>query len=133
MQPEFIDPSRVNQHETPRQCTEETESLLSKSSDSCPGDIPFDEDKAKIATELDSHDVDIRGLALLSHMKFYLLWLLLGLLTSLGIMTINNIGSNVRFPILGSSVDPSYPFPRLERYGTTMTTVPPQNSSKNDN
>ena len=133
MQPEFIDPLRVHQHEAPRQCTEETSSLLSTSSDSCPDDIPFDEDKAKIATELDSRDVDIRGLALLSHMKFYLLWLLLGLLTSLGLMTINNIGSNVKFPILGSSVDPTYLFLRLERYGTITTTVPPQNSSKNDN
>lgn len=33
---------------------------------------------------------------MLSHTKFYLLWVLMGLLTGLGIMTINNIGSDAR-------------------------------------
>lgn len=93
------DPSYFNQHEAPSQGTEETSSLLSKSSGSCPGDIPYEEDGAKNAKDHDSHDVDIRGLALLSHQSFYLLWLLLGLLTGIGLMTINNIGSDVIFPI----------------------------------
>ena len=96
MQPE--DPSSFNQLET------EESSLLSKSSGSCPGDLSYEEDKAKHATNHDSHDVDIRGLALLSHMKFYLLWLELGVLASIGLMTINNLGSDVSFSIFYSSL-----------------------------
>ena len=96
MQPEFIkfradaskEPSRLNQHEAPSNGTEETSSLLSKSSGSCPGDVPYDGHEVKAATDHDSRNVDIRGLALLSHMKFYLLWTLLGLLTGIGLMTI---------------------------------------------
>lgn len=90
------DPSYFNQHEAPSQGTDETSSLLSKSSGSCPGDIPYEEDGAKIAKDHDSHDVDIRGLALLSHKTFYVLWLLLGLLTGVGLMHINNLGSDAR-------------------------------------
>lgn len=125
MQPE--DPSSFNQLET------EESSLLSKSSGSCPGDTSYEEDKAKNATNHDSHDVDIRGLALLSHMKFYLLWLELGILASIGLMTINNLGSDVSFPIFYSTFDPSHPIHRPVRYGIITTTVPPQNSYKNDN
>ena len=96
MQPESIkshedaskEPSSLKQHEAPSMGTEETSSLLSKSSGSYPGDVTYEEDEAKGATEHDSHNVDIRGLALLSHMRFYLLWLLLGLLTGIGLMTI---------------------------------------------
>ena len=96
MQPESIkfhedapeNSSSLNRHEAPSQGTEETSSLLSKSSGSCPGDMSYDEDEAKSTMDHDSHDVDIRGLALLSHIKFYLLWLLLGLLTGVGLMTI---------------------------------------------
>lgn len=82
------DPSSFTQHEALSQGTEETASLLSKSSGSSPDDILFDEDEAKQATDHDSHNLDIRGLAMLSHVKFYLLWLLLGLLTGVGLMTI---------------------------------------------
>ena len=53
--------------------------------------MPFDEDGAKGATDHDSHKIDIRGLALLSHQKFYLLWSLLGLLTGIGLMTIKYV------------------------------------------
>ena len=96
MQPEFIkfradaskEPSRFNQHEAPSNGTEETSSLLSKSSGSCPGDVPYGGDEVKRTTDHDSRNVDIRGLALLSHMNFYLLWSLLGLLTGIGLMTI---------------------------------------------
>lgn len=77
-----------NRHEVPSQGPEETSSLLSNSSGSCAGEIPYEEDEVKHVTDHDSHDVDIRGLALLSHVKFYLLWLLLGLLTGIGLMTI---------------------------------------------
>ena len=96
MQPEVFhedtskEPSGFNQHEAPSNGTEETSSLLSKSSGSYPGDVPYEEDAAmaKSASDHDSRNVDIRGLALLSHMEFYVLWLLLGLLTGVGLMTI---------------------------------------------
>ena len=96
MQPESIkfhedvskEPSRLNQHKAPTDGTEETSSLLSRSSGSYPGDVPYDEDEAKSVIDHDSRKVDIRGLALFSHMKFYLLWSLLGLLTGIGLMTI---------------------------------------------
>ena len=127
------DTSGFNQHESPSQGTEETSSLLSKSSGSCPGDISYNEDEVKRATDHSSHKVDIRGLALLSHMNFYQLWLLLGLLTGVGLMTINNIGSDVSSPIFLCLIDPSYLFYRPKRYGIITTTVPLRNSYKNDN
>ena len=82
------EPSSLSQREAPSIGAEETSSLLSKSSGSYPGDVPYDEDGTKGATDHDSHSLDIRGLALLSYMKFYLLWSLLGLLTGIGLMTI---------------------------------------------
>ena len=98
MQPASKQPSSFEQNEAPSQGIEETSSLLSKSSGSYPGDVPFEDNEAKGATDHDSHHVDIRGLALLSHLKFYLLWSLLGLLCGIGLQTINNIGSDVNFP-----------------------------------
>lgn len=68
--------------------TEETSSLLSKSDGSGPGDVPYQNGEAKSAIIHDSHHLDIRGLALLSKIEFYQLWLLLGLLTGIGLMTI---------------------------------------------
>ena len=89
------EPSNFNHHSTPSQDAEEASSLLSKSSGSYPDDVLYRADEAKGTVDHDSHKIDIRGLALLSHMKFYLLWSLLGLLTGIGLMTINNIGSDV--------------------------------------
>ena len=80
--------SSFNEHEAPSEGTEDTSSLLSKSSGSCPGDISYREDDAINVIDHDSHYVDIRGMAMLLHMRFYLLWLLLGLLTGIGVMTI---------------------------------------------
>ena len=77
-----------NGSENPIMGNEETSSLLSKSDGSGPGDIPFHNGQTKENVSQDSHHVDIRGLALLSNMKFYQLWLLLGLLTGIGLMTI---------------------------------------------
>ena len=91
------EPSNFNQLEAPNQGIEETSSLLSNSSGSYPGDVPCGEEYVNFTTDQDSHRIDVRGLALLSHMRFYLLWTLLGLLTGIGLMTINNIGSDVKF------------------------------------
>lgn len=82
------DLTEFNEPEGPKQGAEETSSLLSKSSGSGPGDIPYQEPTAKNKTDHDSHHVDIRGLALLSKMKFYQLWSMMGLLTGVGLMTI---------------------------------------------
>ena len=75
------DSKRFDDSVGPSSVTEETSSLLSKSTGSSPGDM-------QRVSEHDSQHVDIRGLALLSTTKFYQLWLLLGLLTGIGLMTI---------------------------------------------
>lgn len=63
---------------------DETSSLISSS----PGDVPYQHDDAKAVAHHGSQHVDIRGLAVLKHMEFYQLWLLLGILTGTGLMTI---------------------------------------------
>lgn len=68
--------------------TDETASLLSKSSSSGPGDIPFQENTVKSDDRHDSHHLDIRGWALLPRKEFWLLFCLMGLLTGIGLMTI---------------------------------------------
>ncbi|KAF1835946.1 MFS general substrate transporter [Decorospora gaudefroyi] len=69
----------------------ETSSLLS----SGPGDIIDDDDDA--ASKKSAHScVDITGLALLYKPEFWQLWVLMGLLSGVGLMTINNIGHDVQ-------------------------------------
>lgn len=82
------DPKGLDEPEAPNQGTEETSSLLSKSSGSSPGDVPYQNGNSESALEYDSHHADVRGFALLSKIKFYQLWLMLGLLTGIGLMTI---------------------------------------------
>ncbi len=67
---------------------EEISSLLSKSSESDSGDVPLQNGDGGPVINHHSQHVDVRGLDLLSNMKFYQLWLLLGLLTGIGLMTI---------------------------------------------
>jgi hypothetical protein len=67
---------------------DETSSLLSN--DSAPGDVSLLEEG-----HLHSHGADITGLALLPTLDFWLLFILLGILTGVGLMTINNIGNDV--------------------------------------
>ncbi|KAI4139705.1 MAG: hypothetical protein L6R39_006159 [Caloplaca ligustica] len=62
---------------------DETSSLISSS----PGDVPY-EGSTKTATHHGSPHIDVRGFALLKHTEFYQLWLLLGILTGIGLMTI---------------------------------------------
>ena len=69
------------------QDTDETSSLISKGSSSTPGDITDRHGDAKAATDDDPH-IDIRALAMLPHLQFWQLWLNLGLLTGIGLMTI---------------------------------------------
>lgn len=69
----------------------ETSSLLS-----APGDIVETEDDAQSQTTQRSHKIDVTGLALLPRVEFWQLWILLGLLTGVGLMTINNMGHDVQ-------------------------------------
>ncbi|MCJ1256468.1 hypothetical protein MMC24_004289 [Lignoscripta atroalba] len=82
-------------HEVPNADTDETSSLMSKSSTSMPGDVQESGVKSD-TTGHDSHGLDIRGLALLPRVEFWQLFLLLGLLTGIGLMTINNIGNDAQ-------------------------------------
>ncbi|KAF1850619.1 MFS general substrate transporter [Cucurbitaria berberidis CBS 394.84] len=68
----------------------ETSSLISG-----PGDI-VDDDDAASKKSTHSHRTDITGLALLHRPEFWQLWVLMGLLTGVGLMTINNIGHDVQ-------------------------------------
>ena len=67
---------------------DETSSLMSKSSSSNPGDIPYSESHDKVNATHHSHNLDIRGLALLPTIEFWQLFSLLGLLAGIGLMTI---------------------------------------------
>ncbi|USP75515.1 hypothetical protein yc1106_02789 [Curvularia clavata] len=69
----------------------EVSSLLS----SGPGDIVDDDSDAKSKKSTHS-STDITGLALLSKLEFWQLWVLMGLLSGVGLMTINNIGHDVQ-------------------------------------
>ncbi|KAJ4289100.1 hypothetical protein N0V90_011442 [Kalmusia sp. IMI 367209] len=73
--------------------SDETSSLLSG-----PGDIPPEDDAASKASKKSSHSqcLDITGLALLYQYEFWQLWIIMGLLTGVGLMTINNIGHDVQ-------------------------------------
>ena len=62
-------------------------SLLSESSDG-PGDLPDAAGKDVLNEESDLSHIDIRGLAMLRHIRFYQLWGFLGLMAGIGIMTI---------------------------------------------
>lgn len=60
-----------------------------------PGDISA-EDDARIHGTHHSHRPDVTGLALLLKIEFWQLWTLLGVLTGVGLMTINNIGNDAQ-------------------------------------
>ncbi|KAF2401719.1 MFS general substrate transporter [Trichodelitschia bisporula] len=78
---------------TPDELADEVSSLLSGSSG--PGDIEADE-MLKRSGQHHSHRPDISGLQLLPKIDFWLLWSMLGILTGIGLMTINNIGSDTQ-------------------------------------
>ena len=79
----------------PANDSDEASSLLSN--DSIPGDIGSTENGSKDSTHSRSHSSDITGLALLRKVDFWVLFSMLGLLTGIGLMTINNIGNDVGF------------------------------------
>ncbi|KAH8656188.1 major facilitator superfamily domain-containing protein [Tricladium varicosporioides] len=69
---------------------DETSSLMSKASSSIPGDVHSEENNVKDH----AHRVDIRGLKMLPLLEFWQLFVLMGVLTGIGLMTINNIGND---------------------------------------
>ncbi|RDW92030.1 hypothetical protein BP5796_01424 [Coleophoma crateriformis] len=69
--------------------TNETSSLMSKDS-STPDEIS----EEGIVAKDRSHRVDIRGLAMLPLAEFWLLFISMGIMTGIGLMTINNIGND---------------------------------------
>ncbi|KAK4157256.1 major facilitator superfamily domain-containing protein [Chaetomidium leptoderma] len=71
---------------------DETSSLMSKSSSSLAGDV-----YVQNSVDLDrSHRVDIRGWRLLRNVNFWHLFATMGILAGIGLMTINNIGQDVK-------------------------------------
>ncbi|ORY63108.1 major facilitator superfamily domain-containing protein [Pseudomassariella vexata] len=70
---------------------DETASLISRSSSSSlPGDV-----LVQSSVDMDrSHRVDIRGMALLKSFEFWQLFSIMGILSGIGLMTINNIGND---------------------------------------
>ncbi|KAI5868615.1 MFS general substrate transporter [Durotheca rogersii] len=90
-------PSRVVDVEAARSSnqdgTDETSSLLSQStlSSSLPGEV-----LVPSSIDLDrSHRVDIRGVNLMKSIEFWQLFIIMGILSGIGLMTINNIGNDV--------------------------------------
>ena len=78
------DPTLCNEGpEIPNSDSDESSSLMSKSS---LHSDPYGDDDAKISH--DPHHLDIRGVALLTRVEFWLLFSILGLLTGIGLMTI---------------------------------------------
>ncbi|KAI2469941.1 MFS general substrate transporter [Annulohypoxylon bovei var. microspora] len=72
---------------------DETSSLLSQStlSSSLPGEV-----LVQSSVDMDrSHRVDIRGMNLLMNIEFWQLFSIMGILSGIGLMTINNIGNDV--------------------------------------
>ncbi|PPJ53270.1 hypothetical protein CBER1_11940 [Cercospora berteroae] len=73
---------------------DETESLVTSSNSSEPGDIQDDILASKIQRHYDT--TEITGWALVHQPKFWQLFILLALLCGVGLMTINNIGNDAR-------------------------------------
>ncbi|KAI9769811.1 MAG: hypothetical protein M1840_003805 [Geoglossum simile] len=89
---------------------EETSSLISSSSSSSPGDVAYDEEGVVNANSDNSHHLDIRGMGLLPKVEFWQLFILMGLLTGVGLMTINNIGNDAQalWSHYDDSADPKF-------------------------
>jgi MFS family permease len=85
--------SEERQDENPDDHTDEASSLLS----SGPSDITH-ENSTKHCNVRDrhSHPLDISGLRLLPHVEFWLIFAMIGMLTGIGLMTINNIGNDAQ-------------------------------------
>ena len=84
------DATPIQVHDTQNEDTNESSSLISKSSTSSPENVDNDAGKGGNVAH-DSPHLDIRGLALLPRIEFWQLFVLLGLLTGIGLMTIKYV------------------------------------------
>lgn len=110
----------------------ETSSLLSRSSGSGPGDIPYEEEPANSIIDRDLHHVDIRGWSMLRTLKFWQLWSLLGILTGCGLMTIKYVPERQKHKLAANAIS-VISATTQEQYGVTTTTAQPPNSSRSAN
>ncbi|KAL5388069.1 hypothetical protein PMIN06_011491 [Paraphaeosphaeria minitans] len=85
--------SRYSGTSIPHMEPNEISSLLSG-----PGDIIPEDDAAsrRSGKSNHSHCLDVTGLALLYKFEFWQIWVIMGLLTGVGLMTINNIGHDAQ-------------------------------------
>lgn len=79
----------------PQSPTPDEASPLVSSSSSTPDSH---DDQHHMPVQSDSHQTEITGLALLPQSEFWQLFIMLGLLAGVGLMTINNIGNDVSHP-----------------------------------
>ena len=86
---DFVTPSAIPKDGSDPADEEEISSLLSRSSSP-------DLESSKLPAIGQPHYHDVRGFALLPLTEFWQLFAMLGLLTGIGLMTINNIGNNTR-------------------------------------
>ena len=85
--------SEIFEEDDPIANSSEDASLLSSNSTTRPGTPRLGENKSSEASADGlPPDLDIRGMRLLPHREFWLLFVLLGLMCGIGLMTINNIG-----------------------------------------
>ncbi|KAI9793801.1 MAG: hypothetical protein M1833_000524 [Piccolia ochrophora] len=75
---------------------DETSSLMSKSSSWASRDVAAQTGKPNADVNHPHNITDVRGLALLRKVEFWQQWFLLGTLTGVGLMTINNIGNDAQ-------------------------------------
>lgn len=76
----------------------EGDTLVSRASTA--DDFGADEEVRKQNREHEEDHVELTGMALLSQFKFWQIFLILGLLSGVGLMTINNIGNDVSLNLL---------------------------------
>ncbi|KAE8372676.1 MFS transporter [Aspergillus bertholletiae] len=91
--------SGASNHSQPpshNQDLDETSSLVSKSTPRQSRDVDPEEDDALFDVGVGSPHPDIRGLAMLPKIEFWQLFLMMALLSGIGLMTINNIGNSAK-------------------------------------
>ncbi|KAG9238875.1 major facilitator superfamily domain-containing protein [Amylocarpus encephaloides] len=86
------EPGAVAPEDEPLSETDEISSLMSRDSSSPGVEVESEENNVKDH----AHLVDIRGFQLLPLIEFWQLFALMGILTGIGLMTINNIGNDVK-------------------------------------
>lgn len=90
-------PSNSDDDPKPAEDTDaEDSSLLSSPSSTPPVSTSNSKLPSHIAHDLSHPHRDVRGLALLPHAEFWQLFCMLGLMTGIGLMTINNVGNDAQ-------------------------------------